>query len=47
VCGVIAQEGIAVAKPFSAERQLCSDFQVELWALGGFVISCDVPVSQS
>lgn len=42
---VIAQEGISIATPFSAERQPCSDFQVEPRPLGGFVISCEVPVS--
>jgi hypothetical protein len=47
VCRTIAQEGITVAMPFSSDRQSCSDFQVELRPLGGFVISCDVPVSQS
>lgn len=47
VCRVIAQEGITIAKPFSAERQPSSDFQVESRPLGGFVISCEVPVSAS
>lgn len=45
VCRVIAQEGITIATPSSAECQPCSDFQVEPRPLGGFVISCEVPVS--
>lgn len=46
VCRVIAQEGITVAQPFSAVRQPCSDFQVETRPLGGFAISCEVPVAE-
>jgi len=45
VCRAIAQEGITIAPPFSREPQPCSDFQVEPRPLGGFVISCEVPVS--
>jgi len=45
VCRVITQEGITVTTPFWAECQPCSDFQVESRPLGGFVISCEVPVS--
>jgi len=41
----IAEDGITVAKPFSPERQPCSDFQEETRPLGGFAISCEVPVS--
>lgn len=44
VCRIIAQEGITVASSFSRGPQLCSDFQVEPRSLGGFVISCEVPV---
>jgi hypothetical protein len=47
VCRVIEQEGITITKPFSAERQPCSDFQAESRSLGGFVISCEVPVCAS
>jgi hypothetical protein len=47
VCRVIVQEGITIARPFSPERQPCSDFRAEPRPLGGFVISCDVPVLES
>jgi len=47
VCRVIAQEGITVAQPFSVGRQACSDFQVESRLHGGFVISCEAPISES
>jgi len=47
VCRVIVQEGITIARPFSAERHACSDFRVETRPLGGFVISCEVPISTS
>ena len=45
VCRIIEQEGITIAKPFSTERQPCTGFQVEPRPLGGFIISCEVPVS--
>jgi hypothetical protein len=47
VCRIIVQEGIAITLPFAAERQPCCDFQVEPRPLGGFVISCEVPISAS
>ena len=47
ICRVIAQEGITVAQPFPTGRQPCSEFQVEPRPLGGFVISCEVPISES
>ena len=45
VCRIIAQEGITVERPLSRGPQPCSDFQVEPRPLGGFVISCEVPIS--
>lgn len=45
VCRFIAEDGITAAQPFSPLRQPCSDFQVETRPLGGFAISCEVPVS--
>jgi hypothetical protein len=44
VCRLIAEEGITIARPFSREAQLCSNFQVEPRPLGGFAISCEVPI---
>ena len=46
-CRLIAQEGITIAGPFPAACQPCRDFEVEPRPLGGFVISCEVPISAS